>query len=67
MKWIVMLLATAFIVWFDYGLLSVIVARGGWDAYVATNPFAHTAVAGTITINIIYLLGWWIMWIIRND
>lgn len=63
MKWIVMLLATAFIVWLDYGLYSVIVARGGWSAYFATNPFAATAVSGHVIFNLGYLFGWLIVWL----
>lgn len=55
--------------WFgmDYYFYDIISARGGWDAWVSTNPFWQTAIMMAVMWNIFGAVCMLICWITRND
>ena len=44
-----------------------IASRGGFEAWKATNMFWSTALLCIIMVNIMYLMGLWLIWFTRND
>lgn len=67
MKYVVLLSIVLFFGGLDALYIQIVVERGGWDAYVATNPFWQTAVAYFIMLNFLFVCSLVIWWICRND
>ena len=70
MKWLsYIMLACIMFAWFgmDYYFYDVISARGGWNAWVSTNPFWKTSIMMAVMWNMFGAVGLVLWWITRND
>lgn len=66
-KYFFIIITVLFFGGIDYMFVAEIMNRGGWDAYCTSNPFASSAVAYMVTLNVIFVMMLWVGYICSKD
>lgn len=66
-KYIFIIITVLFFGGIDYMFVAEVVNRGGWAEYCASNPFAGSAIAYMVTLNVIFVMMLWVGYICSKD